>query len=97
MKHLFAHEFNGKVEQLVDDVRIDVVMGKIALEIEAGTNKGLQVQKKIEVLEKNFKEWYIICPEKIKRKYTELAPKDRILTMNDAYKHLKKARGSNKA
>lgn len=88
LKHWFAKEFGGEIEKLVDDVRVDVVINDIALEIETGTNKEIQVQKKIKVLEENFSEWYIICSRGDKKKYSRFVSKDRILTMTEVYNKL---------
>ena len=47
MKHLFAKYFNGQVEVLINNMRVDVVIGKIFLEIETGKNLSVYCQRNL--------------------------------------------------
>lgn len=86
LKHWFAKTFDGEVEVLVDDQRVDFVINDVAFEIETGSNKDIQIKKKIEMLENNFTEWYIICSAKLQPRYARFAPKSKLLTLTQAYK-----------
>lgn len=77
MKHLFAEVDSkyAKIEAGNGDLRADVSFtypaGNIAIEIETGTNKKEQLEKKKEWLDQNFTYWIIICPKKMKPIYKE--------------------------
>ncbi|MDD3175131.1 MAG: hypothetical protein PHU51_01490 [Candidatus Nanoarchaeia archaeon] len=74
-KHLIASIDNSmsKIEYEINNQRADVMFSviglKIAVEIETGTNKDIQIQRKVDWLNKHFDYWIIICPRKEKTKY----------------------------
>ena len=66
LKTLDPH--NAELEHHYDNQWADLVFTysecKIAVEIETGTNKETQINKKVEWLNKNFEYWIIVCPRK---------------------------------
>ena len=74
-KYLIASIDNSmsKIEYEINNQRADVMFSviglKIAVEIETGTNKDIQIQRKVDWLNKYFDYWIIICPRKEKTKY----------------------------
>ncbi|MDD3175262.1 MAG: hypothetical protein PHU51_02185 [Candidatus Nanoarchaeia archaeon] len=74
-KYLIASIDNSmsQVEYGINGQRTDVMFSvaglKFAVEIETGTNKDIQIQRKVDWLNKHFDYWIIICPRKEKTKY----------------------------
>lgn len=77
MKHLIAEidEANSHIEYQKGNLRADIAFiypdGKLAVEIETGTNKDIQIKQKVDWLNKNFDQWIIICSRQLKAKYKQ--------------------------
>ena len=92
MKHLFAElDFpNAKIEYGNGTLRADTAFiyptGRIAIEIETGTNKPEQVQKKVEWLNENFDHWIFVCSRDNKKIYRQYVDKKKsfCLTLKEA-------------
>lgn len=96
MKHLFAEldKENSKIEYSMENLRADVAFiysnKKIALEIETGSNKELQVKNKVDWLNKNFDNWIFVCSRANKKHYRKYVDnkKSFCLTLKDAKEKL---------
>ena len=92
MKYLFSEidKENSEVEYCINELRADVAFvypkGKVAVEIETGNNKELQISKKVNWLNKNFDYWVFICSRKNLGKYRKYVDnkKSFCLTLKDA-------------
>ncbi len=77
MKHLFAEldSDSAKIEYAIGDFRTDVAFimpdKRIAVEIETGSNKELQIKNKVAWLNKHFDYWIFICPRDKKKVYKQ--------------------------
>lgn len=76
LKHLFA-EINecAEVEYQIGNFRADVAFigeeEKIAVEIETGANKEIQVSNKVKWLNQHFDKWVFVCSRANKSKYSK--------------------------
>ena len=94
LKHLFAEidKDNAEIEFAIGDLRADVGFvysgKKIAVEIETGNNKQIQIVNKVGWLNKNFNNWIFICSRKNKKVYMKHVDnkKSFCLTLKDADK-----------
>jgi hypothetical protein len=63
----------SEIEYQIKDQRTDVMSNvkdlKIGVEIETGSNKDIQIQRKVDWLNEHFDIWIIICPRKEKPRY----------------------------
>ncbi len=99
LKHLFVEiDKNAIIEYCIEDMRADVVYRfnkkKIAVEIETGKNKELQLKQKVSWLNKHFNYWIFVCSRKNKSKYKQYVDnkKSFCLTLKDAYNKVKQLR-----
>ena len=77
LKTLDPHQ--AELEHHYDNQWADLVFTysecKIAVEIETGTNKETQINKKVDWLNKNFEYWIIVCPRKYLPYYKKFVDK----------------------
>lgn len=93
MKHLFAEidKINSIIEYSKDGLRADVAFEfdgkKIAVEIETGSNKDLQIAQKVKWLNQNFDYWVFVCSRANLKAYRRYSDNKRsfCLTLKDAY------------
>ena len=96
LKHLFTELYkNAIVEYCMGNLRADVVYNfnnnKIALEIETGSNNDLQLEQKVDWLNKNFDYWVFVCSRKNEKRYKKYVDnkKSFCLTLKAAYLKVK--------
>ncbi len=95
MKHLFAELGDSIIEYSKEGMRADVVYTsnnqKIAIEIETGTNKEIDINKKVKWLNKNFDKWIFVVSRKNRKIYSKYADnkKSYCLTLKQAQEKIK--------
>ena len=95
-KYLLAnvHKKNSYVEYPIEQQRTDIMINVngnlFAFEIETGDNKPLQIERKLDWLDRHFDYWYIVCSRNNKKRYKKYVDKrnNDVLTITEAYKKI---------
>ena len=103
MKHLIATIDQDKsiIEYCIDDMRADVVFTynnqKIAIEIETGKNKELQVRNKVKWLNDHFNYWFFLCSRNELKNYKKYVDnkKSFCLTLTQIPKKIQEIKSGN--